>query len=316
MTQPLASSSNSLYLPKFRLSFLHPRHWPTWFAVAVACLLAFVPFRLRDKLAEILAKRLVKLNNRAKKRAVINLEQCFPHKTAQERADILEQCYINAGCILLGFATIMVRSKRYLEQRTQFRNEHILTELIARGEKIILLVPHSWAIDYPGMQLASRGWKVAAMMKKQANPVADWLLNLQRLKYGGRTHERSDGVKPFIKSVREGYLGYYLPDEDHGPSMSVFVPFFATEKATLAGLGKLAKLSQAKVVPLMPRYDRKTGNFEVIIQEPLAPFPSGDEHQDARMMNERIEQFLAEDPAQYMWIVNLLRSRPDGTQLY
>ncbi|MGL5334819.1 MAG: lauroyl-Kdo(2)-lipid IV(A) myristoyltransferase, partial [Enterovibrio sp.] len=38
--------------------------------------------------------------------------------------------------------------------------------------------------------------------------------------------------------------------------------------------------------------------------------------QDARMMNERIEQFLAEDPAQYMWIVNLLRSRPDGTQLY
>ncbi|MGL5335347.1 MAG: lipid A biosynthesis (KDO)2-(lauroyl)-lipid IVA acyltransferase, partial [Enterovibrio sp.] len=274
------------------------------------------PFRLRDKLAEILAKRLVKLNNRAKKRAVLNLEHCFPHKTAQERAEILEQCYINAGCILLGFATPMMRSKRYLEQRTRFYNEHILTELVARGEKIILLVPHSWAIDYPGMQLASRGLKLAAMMKKQANPVADWLLNFQRHKYGGRTHERSDGIKPFIKSVREGYLGYYLPDEDHGPAMSVFVPFFATEKATLAGLGKLARLSQAKIVPLMPRYDRKTGNFEVIIQEPLAPFPSGDEHQDARMMNERIEQFLAEDPAQYMWIVNLLRSRPDGTQLY
>lgn len=311
----MRQKSNS-YLPTFKWSFLHPRYWGTWLGIALAAILAFVPFRLRDKLAEVIAKRMLKLNNRAKKRAVTNLERCFPEKTDQQRFAILEQSYINAGCVLLGFATIMMRSKRYLEKRTLFRNEEIITQLVDNGENVILLVPHSWAVDYPAVQLASRGLPVAAMVKKQSNPVTDWLMNVQRLKYGGRTHERADGVKPFIKSVREGFLGYYLPDEDHGPENSVFVPFFATQKATLSGLGKLAKLSRAKIVPLMPIYNRETGNFEVIIQPPLGPFPSGDEEIDARMMNERIEQFLKHEPGHYMWIINLLRSRPDGSQLY
>ena len=304
------------YSPSFQLGFLHPRYWGTWLAVGLACVLAFIPFRLRDKLAEIIAIRLVRLNNRAKQRALINLEQCFPEKSAEQRFAILEQSYINAGCILFGFATLMLRSKKHLEKRTVINNEDILTKLVEQGENIILLVPHSWAIDYPGMQLASRGLSLAAMIKKQANPVADWLMNVQRHRYGGRTHERSDGIKPFIKSVREGYLGYYLPDEDHGADNSVFVPFFATQKATLAGLGKLAKLSKATILPLMPIYRRETGNFEVIIQPPLAISAKQTEEQIARMMNERIEQFLFEDPSQYMWIMNLLRTRPDGSQLY
>ncbi|OEF48238.1 lipid A biosynthesis (KDO)2-(lauroyl)-lipid IVA acyltransferase [Enterovibrio norvegicus] len=309
-------SSDTSYLPTFEWAFLHPRYWGTWLGMLLVAVLAFVPFRLRDKFAEFLAKRLVKMNNRAKKRAVVNLRECFPEKTEEERFAILEQSYINAGCVMLGFATIMMRSKRYLEKRTLFRNEEILTELVEKGQKVILLVPHSWAIDYPAVQLASRGLPVAAMVKKQKNRVVDWLMNVQRLKYGGRTHERADGVKPFIKSVREGFLGYYLPDEDHGPEYSVFVPLFGTQKATLSGLGKLAKLSRAKIVPLMPVYNRETGNFEVIVQPPLAPFPTGSEEADARMMNERIEQFLESDPGQYMWIMNLLRSRPDGSQLY
>lgn len=318
LLQKIAMSSETVssYQPKFELRFLHPRYWLTWLAIGLACILAFIPFKFRDKLAEIIAKRMVRLNNRAKKRALVNLEQCFPDKTEQERFAILEQSYINAACILLGFATITVRSKKYLEKRTIFNNEDILTDLVNKKENIILLVPHSWAIDYPGVLLASRELPVAAMMKKQSNEVTDWLMNVQRLKYGGRTHERSNGIKPFIKSIREGYLGYYLPDEDHGPENSVFVPFFSTQKATLSGLGKLAKLSKAKVVPLMPFYNRDTGNFEIMIQPTLEPFPSGDEEKDAKMMNERIEQFLAKDPSQYMWIMNLLRSRPDGSQLY
>ncbi len=314
--QTSASSSNNAYLPRFKKTFLHPRYWGTWVGVGAAALLAYLPFRVRDRLATLLAKKIVKMDNRAKKRAATNLAYCFPEKTEQERQKILEDTYINAGCIMFGIATIMVRSKNYLKAHTVFHNESIITDLVEQGHNIILLAPHSWPIDYPAVQLASRGLPVAAMMKKQANPVADWLMNIQRLKYGGRTHERDDGIKPFIKSVREGYLGYYLPDEDHGPDLSVFVPFLGTQKATLSGLGKLAKLSKATVVPLMPIYNRETGNFEVLIQAPLANFPTGDEHKDARMMNERIEAFIQQDPSQYMWIMNLLRSRPDGTQLY
>ena len=39
-------------------------------------------------------------------------------------------------------------------------------------------------------------------------------------------------------------MGYYLPDEDFGAEQSVFVDFFATYKATLPGLNKMAKLAK------------------------------------------------------------------------
>ncbi|WP_434357252.1 lauroyl-Kdo(2)-lipid IV(A) myristoyltransferase [Parasalinivibrio latis] len=305
-----------MYKPEFKTSYLHPKYWGTWLGIGFAAILAFLPFRLRDKLAEKIALRMTRLNNLAKRRAVINLQECFPEKSDEERQHILKQCYITGGCVMLGMASIMMRSKHFLEKRTVFFNEEHLTQVVENGDNVVLLVPHGWAIDYPGVQLASRGLPVAAMFKKQKNPVADWLLNKQRLKYGGRLHERAEGIKPFIKSIKEGYLGYYLPDEDHGPDYSVFVPFFAAEKATLSGLGKMARLAKAKIVPLMPIYNRETGNFEVHVLPALDPFPTGSEEDDARMMNAAIEQFLEGRPEQYMWNLKLLRSKPDGTTRY
>jgi lauroyl-Kdo2-lipid IVA myristoyltransferase len=308
--------TNNTYNPTFQFSFLRPKFWATWFGLSFAVLFAFVPYKLRDRLAIVLAKQAIKINSSAKRRAVINLQECFPELSQAQRDDILLETYINAGCTILSFATLLVRSKEYVEKRSRFTGEEHLINLVNSGQNVILLVPHTWAIDYPGVIFASRGMHVAAMMKKQRNAVIDWLMNVQRLKYGGRTHERNDGIKPFIKSIRDGYLGYYLPDEDHGPENSVFVPFFGTEKATLAGLGKLARLSKAKVVPVIPIYDRKTGIYSIEVQPELANFPSGDEHKDARSMNERIERSISQQPGQYMWILNLLRSKSDGSQRY
>ncbi|MGR5542765.1 lauroyl-Kdo(2)-lipid IV(A) myristoyltransferase, partial [Vibrio campbellii] len=85
------------------------------------------------------------------------------------------------------------------------------------NQRAILLVPHSWAIDIPAILLASKGLPVSAMANNQKNLVLDWLMHKQRVQYGGRVYDRSGGIKPFIKSVKDGYLGYYLPDQDHGP---------------------------------------------------------------------------------------------------
>ncbi|KLV07448.1 lauroyl acyltransferase [Photobacterium aquae] len=316
MTEKHNNSTAQTYNPQFRKDFLHPKHWGTWFAIGLTILLAFVPYRLRDRLAVAIAKQAIKINSSAKKRAVINLQECFPELDQQARDEILLETYINAGCTLLSFAVLLVRSKEYVEKRSTFTGEEHLFSLLEQGHNIILLVPHTWAIDYPGVLLASRGQHVAAMMKKQRNDVIDWLINVQRLKYGGRTHERDAGIKPFIKSIRDGYLGYYLPDEDHGPEHSVFTDFLGTQKATLAGLGKLSRLSKAKIVPVIPYYDRNTGIYTIEVQQELQDFPSGDETLDARNMNIRIEEFIRRHPGQYMWILNLLRSKPDGSQRY
>ena len=44
------------YEPHFSWSYLHPKNWGIWLGIFVLLLLAFVPFRLRDKMAEKLAR--------------------------------------------------------------------------------------------------------------------------------------------------------------------------------------------------------------------------------------------------------------------
>ncbi|SON49232.1 lauroyl-Kdo(2)-lipid IV(A) myristoyltransferase [Vibrio tapetis] len=305
-----------LYDPKFQWSFLHPKYWPTWLGIGFAILLAFVPFRLRDRFASWISGYFSKRNSGALRRARKNIELCYPEKTPEERQELLAKTYETAAQFFLGYAELTVRSKKYNQNRGEvFGREHLFP-LLEQGEKVIALVPHCWAIDYTGMYFSSYGHDVVIMIRPQKNPIGDWLMNVQRMRYGGRIVPRDSGIKPYLRSIKDGYMAYYLPDEDHGAQNSVFVPFFGTEKATLKGFGKLAKLSRAKVVPMIPAYNAEKGKFELFILPALENFPTGDEEQDARMMNQALEELLKDRPEQYMWILNLLRTRPDGTELY
>lgn len=298
--------------PTFTWAFLHPKYWGTWLMVLFGVLTSFLPHSARKAIATVIAKRLVTLKRGATKRARVNLSMCFPEKTEAEREAILLNQFITAGTFLLGFAALSVRSKSWLEENTIIRGEEHLRQIKDNNESAILLVPHTWTIDIPAVLLASRGLPVSAMAKEQHNLLYDWLMHKQRVQYGGRVYERSGGIKPFIRSIKDGYLGYYLPDEDLGPEHSVFVDFFGTTKATISGLGRLSKLSRAKIVPLLAMYNLNTGHYEIDVYPPLEPFPTGDEQQDARAMNQCIENYVSQHPEQYMWILRLLKTRPNG----
>ena len=300
------------YNPTFQWGFLAPKYWGTWLAVITASCASLLPITIRCWLAKQLAKFAVKAKSKANTRARVNLSMCFPDKSEAEREAILTEMYITSSAFLMGFASATLRSESWLEKQTTIRGFEHVQQVLDKGENVILLVPHTWAIDIPAILLASRGLPVSAMAKKQKNPVSDWLMHRQRVQYGGRVYDRSVGIKPFLQSIRkDGYLGYYLPDEDLGREHSVFVDFFATQKATISGLGRLTTLSQAKVVPLFVMFNTDTGGYELDFSAPL-PLPSGDEHLDARMMNQTIEKYVAKHPEQYMWILRLLKTRPDS----
>lgn len=307
MSSPRNDFDEYAYNPQFQRRFLHPRYWGTWLAVFLACLISFFPTAVKRTIARGLTKLAIQVKNKANTRARVNLTMCFPDKSQQEREEMLFNMYVTSIMFLMGFASASLRSKQWLESHTTVRGLEHVEQVLAQGENVILLVPHTWAIDIPAILLASRGLPVSAMAKSQKNLVSDWLMQ-----YGGRVYDRSVGIKPFIKSVRkDGYLGYYLPDEDLGREHSVFVDFFATQKATIAGLGRLSTLSKARIVPLFAMFNTQTGCYELDFY-PQLPFPTGDEQQDARMMNECIEAYVTQHPEQYMWILRLLKTRPDS----
>lgn len=302
------------YNPSFTWSFLALKWWGTWLAVIFALPIALLPLRFHQWLARIIALKLSQSQKGPAHRARVNFELCFPKLSFIEREQLIYKTLYTASVFVLRFSLLTLKSKFWLQQQCEFIGKENLTKHTDHDENVILLVPHSWAIDVPAMLLASMGLPVSAMAKKQKNPVSDWLMHRQRIQYGGRVYERSGGIKPFLKSIRDGYIGYYLPDQDHGPEHSVFVDFFATRKATLPGLGKIAKLSRAKVLPLFASMNTEDGSFNIEIL-PAFELDKGEE-QDARTCNQAIEYFVGDKPEQYMWILQLLHSQEDGNNYY
>ncbi|MDC9588882.1 lauroyl-Kdo(2)-lipid IV(A) myristoyltransferase [Xenorhabdus sp. XENO-10] len=300
------------YVPRFHRSYLHPRYWGLWAGVGVLAGLAYIPAKWRDPLLAKIGVWAGKKAKSARRRAKINLIYCFPELTEQQREDLIDRMFASAPQSFVMLAELCLKGAEETLMRTQWHGEEIFQTLQAQGKNVILMVPHGWSIDIPAMLLSARGYKISGMFNHQSNLVADYLWNKARQHFGGRLHSRDAGIKPFIASVREGFWGYYLPDQDHGEEHSEFVDFFATYKATLPALGRLMKVCRAAVVPLFPVYNYETHQLDIYIRPPMDDIAGQDDAYIARRMNEELEELVKPNPEQYTWILKLLKTRKEG----
>ncbi|EHY3424190.1 lauroyl-Kdo(2)-lipid IV(A) myristoyltransferase, partial [Shigella boydii] len=282
----------------------------TWFLLGMIAGISMFPPSFRDPVLAKIGRWAGRLSKKARRRATINLSLCFPEKNDTEREIIVDKMFATALQSIVMMAELAIRGPEKFQKRVFWKGLEILEEIRHNNRNVIFLVPHGWSVDIPAMLLAAQGKKMAAMFHQQRNPVIDYVWNSVRRKFGGRLHAREDGIKPFIQSVRQGYWGYYLPDQDHGPEYSEFADFFATYKATLPIIGRLMNISQAMIIPLFPVYDEKKHLLTIEIRPPMdACIASADNKMIARQMNKTVEILVGPHPEQYVWVLKLLKTR-------
>lgn len=300
----------SEFIPEFKKNYLSPVYWSTWFLLGMIAGISMFPPSFRDPVLAKIGRWAGRLSKKARRRATINLSLCFPEKNDTDREIIVDKMFATALQSIVMMAELAIRGPEKFQKRVFWKGLEILEEIRHNNRNVIFLVPHGWSVDIPAMLLAAQGKKMAAMFHQQRNPVIDYVWNSVRRKFGGRLHAREDGIKPFIQSVRQGYWGYYLPDQDHGPEYSEFADFFATYKATLPIIGRLMNISQAMIIPLFPVYDEKKHLLTIEIRPPMdACIASADNKMIARQMNKTVEILVGPHPEQYVWVLKLLKTR-------
>lgn len=300
----------SEFIPEFKKNYLSPVYWSTWFLLGMIAGISMFPPSFRDPVLAKIGRWAGRLSKKARRRATINLSLCFPEKSDTEREIIVDKMFATALQSIVMMAELAIRGPEKFQKRVFWKGLEILEEIRHNNRNVIFLVPHGWSVDIPAMLLAAQGEKMAAMFHQQRNPVIDYVWNSVRRKFGGRLHAREDGIKPFIQSVRQGYWGYYLPDQDHGPEYSEFADFFATYKATLPIIGRLMNISQAMIIPLFPVYDEKKHFLTIEVRPPMdACIASADNKMIARQMNKTVEILVGPHPEQYVWVLKLLKTR-------
>ncbi len=285
-------------------------------AIALVWLLRLLPLRLLVPVGRMLGLLLYAIARERRNVVNTNLRLCFPDRSAGERARMARAHFQALGRAVLEQGIAWWSSEARVRRVVRLVDEHILDDAMKQG-KVILMTLHFIGVDMGAVRL-SRDHSMATIYSQQKNPVFDALLRKARRRFGNNLLlSRQDGVRAVLRAMRSGWSLFYLPDMDFGPHDSIFVPFFGVEAATITGLSRIARLSGAKVVPLVTRQLPGVQGYEARIYPGWEDFPSGDVETDTRRMNAFIEARVLETPEQYYWVHKRFKTRPAGeTRFY
>ncbi|QTD44789.1 lysophospholipid acyltransferase family protein [Ottowia testudinis] len=271
--------------------------------------LAHLPLPWLRVLGSGLGRLLFVLARRRRHIALTNLRLCFPGWSGAERTAVARRGFIAFAQSFVDRAWIWHAPDAVVRQRIRLTGA--LHEL-RQPEAAVVFAPHFYGMDAGGtaimQQAVARG---GSIYSPQSGAATDAWVRAGRERFGDVVLiNRRDGVKPVVKSLREGRYLYLLPDMDLGPDESIFVPFFGVPTATVPSLPRLARLGRARVVPAITRMT--PDGYEVEVHPAWPHYPTDDVVADTALMNRRLEEWIRTMPEQYYWVHKRFKTRPVG----
>jgi len=303
-------NNRSLQSPPLKWSLLAPRYWGTWALAAIIGACTLLPRAWVLTLGRQVGRLFFRINQKRVDIARVNLQWCFPDLTEADRDELLRLHLTRYGQAIIDMGLVWWASRSRIDRLCTVSGEAELEALRRAGEKVLLIIPHVVGIDMTGAALAQLA-PGASMMKTPSNPLLHRWLWRGRTRFGARIFTRDQGLRPLVKAIRAGHVGYLMPDEDLGDAPSVFAPFFGIPTATLPVVGRVARMTGAKVIPVFCELDDR-GRYHVTLGKPLSGFPNGDLQVDATAVNAAFEACIRKAPEQYLWTLKWFRTRPQG----
>ncbi len=296
----------------FSRTLLHPRYWLLWLGLGVLWLVAQLPYSLLLGLGRLVGKFMYYFMAERREVARINLELCFPHMSQQEREALLRENFASNGIALFEMAMAWWWPKRRLARLAKIEGIEHLHNAAAKGQGVVLMSLHFTTLEI-GAALLGQVVTIDGMYREHRNAAFDFVQRHGRERHNrdAKAVERED-VRSMMRSLRSGRAIWYAPDQDYGRKASVFVPLFGVPAATVTATSTFARLGKAQVVPFTQSRLPGAQGYQLTIHPPLQDFPSGDDMADALRINQWVEQSIAQQPEQYMWVHRRFKTRPEG----
>lgn len=291
-------------------SLLHPRHWASWFAVLILRIIALLPFKVKMLAGSAFGKIGYRFLKRRRHITTTNIALCFPEKSKAEQEQLVKDIFVANGIGFFEIAWAWWAKPESLRKRFSVQGLEVLKAATENGQGVLLIGGHYTHLDLAGM-MVNLVADMDVIYRKNNDPVFEYVITEGRKRVFKNVFERSD-MRAIIRSLREGRVVWFSPDQDHGIKNSVFAPFFGIPATTVTSASKLMRLGKAKPVFVAHKRDLETNQYKITFAIPEAEFPSGDDVQDATIINHMIESAIREQPDQYMWVHRRFKTRPPG----
>jgi len=297
--------------PRFTWSLIHPKYWLTWFFVAIAYLISWLPFPLLRLLGAGLGKLLQVVAKKRLRIAKRNFELSFPDMSEQEQAKLLDE-----NCFSTGMATIETMMGWWwpdwrLRSIGKVEGMEHVEAILAKGKGVLGLAIHNMSLEIGFRMVGMRNPSVA-FYRPNDNAVFDYLQYRGRARANRYLIHKRD-IKGLFRALNAKEVCLYLPDQDYGRKATVFVPMFnVPETSTTVGPAIMANRANCETLFIVSQ--RTKSGYVVKFLPGLENFPSGDDTVDMAAMNRRIESLIMEAPEQYLWMHKRYKTRPNENE--
>ena len=248
----------------------------------------------------------------AKRRHIVqtNVRLCFPKLNKLEQQKFVREIFIANSIGFFEIASAWWANKNRLEGRFTVSGLEHIDAAKKEGKGILLISGHFVHLDLCGIFI-NHVTPIDVVYRPNNNPVMEHVITTGRKRFFDAVLDRAN-IRSIVKRLRAGKTVWYSPDQDFGRKHVVFAPFFGVNAATITAPARLLSMGNAKAVGASFYRDNATDQYRLTFH-PIDPsFPTGDDFQDTLLLNRLLEDWIRDQPDQYMWVHRRFKPRPKG----
>ncbi|MHB8541327.1 MAG: lysophospholipid acyltransferase family protein [Candidatus Acidiferrales bacterium] len=298
------------------------REWCEYAAVwTIVKFLGFLPRSLARRVAASIAQILLLCRPPLRRAGIANLRLAFPDWTDAQRRRTLRRMARYLGWMAAEFAHFPDLSRKNIERLVVLDGFENFEAARRRGKGVIFLTGHMSAWELAPFAQAVYGNPLSFLARAVDNTRVDALVNHYRCLSGNQPIEKNNAARAMLRVLHDGGTVGILADQNASLEEGIFVDFFGIPAATTTGLARIARRTDAAVVPGFLFWDDSMRKYRLRFEAAVLLERTEDEEADIRVNTERfnnvIEDYIRAHPDQWLWVHKRWRNRPpDEPPLY
>jgi len=276
--------------------------------VSALWIVSFLPYSFLMKLGDVLGIILYHLISKRRKVAIVNLKLCFPELSPAEVINLSKEHFKAMGKAIFELSICWFWSDKRLKPLFHISGSEHLKSALSEGKGVILLSAHFTTLEIGG-RLISYEKKIDAVYRKHKSSFLEKFVKSKRKSYTNQTIQKTN-IREMLKSLKKNHIVWYAPDQNFTGKNSVLTDFFKQPAPSNPGTVRMAKITDAKIVPYV-QYRRSDGQgYDCKILPALSNFPSSNDLDDLNRINKIFEEFILEQPSHYYWLHKRFKNLP------
>jgi KDO2-lipid IV(A) lauroyltransferase len=277
-------------------------------------LLGLLPRGISRRIGVCVARCLFKLRPKLRDAADFNLSLAFPELPGPARRQILQRMVRNLGWMVAEFARFPRYTRENIGETIILDGFDNFAAAERRGKGVLFLTGHMGAWELKPFAHALYVTPLHFLVRPIDNPRVDEMVNHYRCLSGNQPIRKNESARAVLRVLRQGGVVGVLADQNAVASEAVFVDFFGVPAATTSGIARLARRTDAAVVPVYSYWDSQIRKYRLRYEPALDLTATDDEESDIRNYSERfndvIEDYVRRFPDQWLWVHRRWKTRP------